>query len=567
MALTLALLLLTIRTPAAAQDSGTNLLRDPGFEFNGEWRQVTYDEASGSRFSVAPDWNGWFATRGTNDPAWRNNIPNGYPHSETGAGFTRSGNRSQEISRGGATFTAAVYQTVAVAQGSNVTASAWARMNLNLNSNPSAQARIGIDPNGGTNPYDSDIVWSTPVINSINSFTQMTVSATATGPSVTLFLFATQQFPSDPNGVYWDDASLTIGGPGGSAGGVAGTPGTAQPGATPLPTQPPAPAFAPPVQPQGAQDDGSIVHTVGSGDTIDSIAAAYSTTRDAILALNPQITNPRFISIGQRILVREAPEGGSSEEDEDDEDEAAASEEDDEGSQPTARPTRTRTPRPTEAADDEESVEAASEDEEEATEEPEMPEPTSTPAPTNTPAPTAPVAVAQVPPQAAVDATVGAVCVMLFEDDNQNARMDQDETTLAGGTITLNQGGSAVGNFQTDDSLDPFCFEDLQPGQYTTVASAPQGYGLTTADQFTVRVTGGATITVQPFGAAQGVEAIAPEQDSVSELEPQAVVLEDETTDEDDNTELLQNLGLIVFGLAGLTLLGGLGTIVLMRRR
>ena len=36
----------------------------------------------------------------------------------------------------------------------------------------------------------------------------MSVNAHATGGVVTLFLYATQSQPSDPNGVYWDEAFL-----------------------------------------------------------------------------------------------------------------------------------------------------------------------------------------------------------------------------------------------------------------------------------------------------------------------------------------------------------------------
>ena len=63
------------------------------------------------------------------------------------------------------------------------------------------------------------------------------------------------------------------------------------PGAAPPPTCPP----------------GSSAYTVQPGDTLFLIAQRFNTTVDAILALNPQITNPNLIFPGQVICVPSAP--------------------------------------------------------------------------------------------------------------------------------------------------------------------------------------------------------------------------------------------------------------------
>ena len=98
------------------------------------------------------------------------------------------------------------------------------------------------------------------------------------------------------NNTYWDDASLSVGGSGGVA--------AAQPGApTPQPTSAAAVPF---VNAQGQRADGSVVHTVEAGDTLDSIAFAYGVTRADLLALN-NIADPRIIQIGQQIIVKAAP--------------------------------------------------------------------------------------------------------------------------------------------------------------------------------------------------------------------------------------------------------------------
>src|SRR5690606_6611045 len=55
--------------------------------------------------------------------------------------------------------------------------------------------------------------------------------------------------------------------------------------------------------PQGVREDGSIVHIVVEGDTLDAIAVAYRTTRDEILRLN-DMTSRNFLQLGQEIIVR-----------------------------------------------------------------------------------------------------------------------------------------------------------------------------------------------------------------------------------------------------------------------
>jgi len=541
--LLLALLALSVGGIISAQDAtATNLLRDPGFENQSTWPVAAAASDNSAVFAVAPDWQGW-VTEQPRTQDWQNRIPNGYPFSENGAGYTHSGNRSQEISRGSATFTAAVYQSVAVTPNSNVTGSAWVRMNLNLNANPGAQARVGIDPNGGSNPFDSDIVWSTWAVNSLY-WTQLTVSATVVGPNATIFLYATQAFPADPNGMYWDDASLTGGGAGGAVTPGTGTAGT--PGATAAPTVPPPPAQASFVVPQPPQADGSVVHTVQSGDTINAISVAYGVAVPDILTLN-NLANARIIQIGQRLIIRPAGEGGEEEGGEDN---------------GTAAPIRTRS-----SANTSEATASGQTAGQNPTAEPQEEEPTAeepAPQPTRTPAPPAPVAQADTDQQIDPASVVSSVCVTLFEDTNMNRIQDQEEIPLSGGEITLNKGAETVETHEPSGEPDPFCFSDLEAGDYVAAASAPENYGLTSPDQIRLRVQPGTTLNVV-FGAAEGVEAAAPPPADAGQLvEEVATPAETET---DSTNQLLQISGLIVFGLAGVTLIGGAAAVFLMRRR
>ncbi len=70
---------------------------------------------------------------------------------------------------------------------------------------------------------------------------------------------------------------------------------------TPAPVQ-----YAPFVQPQTAQPNGSIVHIVRPGDTINGIAVAYETDPLEIIIFNQLEHMGRWIYPGQELLIREA---------------------------------------------------------------------------------------------------------------------------------------------------------------------------------------------------------------------------------------------------------------------
>ena len=505
-----------------AQD--TNLLRDGGFDGN-------FTSRGRADLNIPSDWSIWVAdTPHTTD--WMNlpvvaypaNGPDPVPH---------SGAHSLNLNKGYATFTAAVYQQVSVANGANVTAAAWAFLRTckipdgaskcTSVTDSNAFTRIGIDPNGGTNPFDSDVVWSANALPH-ETWLQMNVSATATGSTVTLFLYATQQWPEQINEVLWDDASLSVGGSGGVA--------AAQPGA---PTPAPTTSAVPFVNAQGQRSDGAIVHVVAAGDTLDSIAFAYGVTRADLLALN-NISDPRIIQIGQEIIVKAPP-----------------------------TPTAAATPEVT--ADTSANVTA------QPTDQPTSSTPTSEATPTVVP----PDAVRYAAPAPVISVASGtvvypidpanntaSVCVTLFEDGNSNRIQDNGENVLPGGTILLTLNGAPAGQHTTDTQPDPYCFSGLAAGSYVVQAAAPSGYGLTTPDQLRVQAYPGAQINVA-FGAAQGVQPIQPPPaDSAVSSPPSNAQANPPAS---SSNPLANNIGLIVFGAAGIVLIAGMGITVLMMRR
>ncbi len=192
------LALLIAATPAAAQTA--NLLQDPSFE--GEnYSRIGVDPADPFTTYNAP-WYWWGGFVAGGDTFWKNVYPAGFPH--TGP-VKHSGARSYNMARGGGTFTAWLLQQVSAQPNTDVEGGAWAYIQNNV---PGAIARVGIDPTGGTDPNSPAVVWSASA-GGLYQWNLMQVTARA-GESgvVTLFLYATQSQPSDPNGVFWDDAYL-----------------------------------------------------------------------------------------------------------------------------------------------------------------------------------------------------------------------------------------------------------------------------------------------------------------------------------------------------------------------
>jgi hypothetical protein len=276
---------------------------------------------------------------------------------------------------------------------------------------------------------------------------------------------------------------------------------------------------------------------VGAGDTLDSIAVAYGVTRTDIMQLN-NIEDARLIFVGQQLTIKETER---SEEDEDDDGDSSS-----EGGG--------------EAEDNGDEGGGDSEEEEE-------PEPTPTPAPTSTPAPPAPVISADsggVLPAIDPSSSTSAVCVLMFDDANQNRIQEEGESLLGGGNIALNAGAEQIGTQQTDGTSSSHCFTDLNAGDYLAVAQPPSGYGLTSPDQFQVRAQPGTTINIA-FGAAQGVQpVVAPPPDAGG-------IVSDVTAQETDTTSLADTVlglsGFLVFGLAGLVLVAGIGAALIFRQR
>jgi len=95
----------------------------------------------------------------------------------------------------------------------------------------------------------------------------------------------------------------------------------------------------------------------------------------------------------------------------------------------------------------------------------------------------------------------GEICVLLFMDANGNARLDDVETGLSGGQISIvDVSGNAAVESPTDENPEGKCFEDLEAGDYNVSAAVPEEFNPTTSMSLPLRLNAGDIKYVQ-FGA------------------------------------------------------------------
>jgi LysM repeat protein len=129
----------------------------------------------------------------------------------------------------------------------------------------------------------------------------------------------------------------------------------------------------------------------------------------------------------------------------------------------------------------------------------------------------------------------GDICVLLFTDDNGNARLDEDELPLLEGQVSVvDRDGQVQGEHTTDDNVDGFCFSELEDGDYNVSGAVPPNYNPTTSMNVPVRLAPGDTKFVQ-FGG-----------------QPSAAILQIARSADEGSTLL---------GVLGLALLAGAGIV------
>lgn len=123
-----------------------------------------------------------------------------------------SGNYFVGLAVDGGTASGGIYQRVPVPAGYACQASVWSRVFHLYNPSDSAQNKVGIDPDGGTNPASASIRWSPVDTQATEGYSEwrqlMTPIVTSTGGFITIFLDAKQMNPAGWHINCFDDARV-----------------------------------------------------------------------------------------------------------------------------------------------------------------------------------------------------------------------------------------------------------------------------------------------------------------------------------------------------------------------
>jgi hypothetical protein len=107
------------------------------------------------------------------------------------------------------------YQQVTVTSGKDYLLTAyglsWSTNNpvVDTPSQANITMRIGIDPNGGTDPFAASIVWSDTKV-AMDAYGTFTVVATARSSVITVVLRSVPDWGMARNDSFWDDTSLMM---------------------------------------------------------------------------------------------------------------------------------------------------------------------------------------------------------------------------------------------------------------------------------------------------------------------------------------------------------------------
>jgi len=115
----------------------------------------------------------------------------------------------------------------------------------------------------------------------------------------------------------------------------------------------------------------------------------------------------------------------------------------------------------------------------------------------------------------------GIICVLLFEDVNGDALRQEEEPSLQGGAISVNDltgavnitgetpsGGISDLLFPDPEDLGFTCFDDLEKGEYNITVAIPDGYNPTTQLNHAMTLNPGEE-TLIDFGAQPNSETLA----------------------------------------------------------
>jgi hypothetical protein len=123
------------------------------------------------------------------------------------------------------------------------------------------------------------------------------------------------------------------------------------------------------------------------------------------------------------------------------------------------------------------------------------------PSPTATRPPPPPTATAVPPPPT-------TICLKAFADLNRDGQHNAGEPFKAAVAFTIYTQQAIVGNYVTDGVSEPYCLENLAPGDYNITRSIGQGETLTTQGEWTISLAPGNVVELA-FGSYTAVTPIA----------------------------------------------------------
>jgi LysM repeat protein len=199
--------------PIGAQDE--NLLTNPGFE-------EAFVQVEGEQpFYVAEDWEAWHTVRIDGMPSFQNAQPLFISASEAPSiGITpriRSGSNAQIYYSYFETHDGGLFQQISgltpgLQYRFSVYAYIWSSTfeDESISEDPGDVAfRVGIDPNGGTDPDESTVTYSTPAVF-YDAYREYSIIATAQSETITVFVRSTVGIPVQNSTIYLDDAVLEL---------------------------------------------------------------------------------------------------------------------------------------------------------------------------------------------------------------------------------------------------------------------------------------------------------------------------------------------------------------------
>jgi len=250
---------------------------------------------------------------------------------------------------------------------------------------------------------------------------------------------------------------------------------------------------------------GAVVHTVVEGDTLLGIALQYNVDVDELRRLNAGSLGPNdMLSIGQEIVISGEPVGAV-----------------------------TPTPVPTEAQ------------------------------------PITPTLTSETPGTSEMPQTsdTGSICVLAFNDQNQDmVYQTEGEGLVPNATISLVGTNGPAGSYTTDGLNEPYCFENLQPGNYVLRQSPPPGYQPSGPGEQGIFLTEGQVYTIQVGYIWEGEGGSAGTAVTPEEPADEATAADENQTTGTASNNILTTI-VRVSGILALLLAIAVGVLFVLSRR